>query len=512
MFDLDKIVVLDFGAQYSQLIARRVREAGVYCEIWPFTDHAKAVSDPSVKAVILSGGPSSVFEKGAPTIDAALLTCGKPVLGICYGMQLMSHLLGGEVISSQVKEYGDAYVEVKDKSAALFKDLPSRLKIWMSHGDVVRRPPAGFTVTAESENGLCAAMTDPARKLCGVQFHPEVTHSEKGREILANFIFGVAGMTKNWDMKKFIEEKTRELREVTAGKTVVTAVSGGVDSTVMAVFLNKVLGDRLHCIFVDNGVLRKNEAREVLDNLARLGVKIDFADAADLFLKRLKGIAQPEKKRKIIGETFLKVFLNKAGRMDFLAQGTLYPDVIESVSVKGPSATIKTHHNRVKGVLKLMSQGKIIEPFRELFKDEVRAIGTELGVPDDTVWRQPFPGPGLAVRILGDITPARLSVLREADAILQEELKKTPFYRTIWQSFAVLLPVRSVGVMGDQRTYENAVALRVVESQDGMTASWKELPDAVLRRISARIVNEVKGVNRVVYDVTSKPPATIEWE
>ena len=506
----EKVTVLDFGAQYSQLIARRIRELGVYCEIKPFWENENVKKDPDVKAIILSGGPSSVFEKNSPSIPADFFFSNKPILGICYGMQLITHILKGEVTHSEVKEYGFSTIRLKD--SILFSNLKSPLKVWMSHGDVVKKVPSSFSIIAESENKLIAAIEDSKNKIFGVQFHPEVTHTENGDKIFENFIFKIANIKPNWNMKTFIEEKTIEIKEFIKNRNVVTAVSGGVDSTVLSVFLNKILGKNLHCIFVNNGLLRKNEPEEVCLSFERLNIKVNYIDASKYFIKRLRKVTNPEKKRKIIGDAFLKIFFKEAGKIDILAQGTLYPDVIESVSVKGPSMTIKTHHNRVKGILKLIKENKILEPFKELFKDEVRKIGTELGIPEEIIFRQPFPGPGLAVRVLGEITEERLNILREADSILQEEIKKEPFYRNLWQSFCVLLPVKSVGVMGDRRTYENCIVLRIVESKDGMTANWSEIPNNVLRRISSRIVNEVKKINRVVYDITSKPPGTIEWE
>ena len=506
-----KVLVLDFGAQYSQLIARRVREFGVYCEIVDYHTPIDKLKSEEIEALILSGGPSSVNESDAPRISKEIFNLGKPVLGICYGMQLMSSLLGGSVVESKTKEYGHSKINISQKDI-LFQNIPDSLNVWMSHGDIVQTPPEGFVVNAKSENNLIAAISNESKKFYAVQFHPEVTHTDFGKEILKNFIFKVCGISQNWSMEQFIEEKITEIRQQVSDKIIVTAVSGGVDSTVMAVLLSKAVGKNLHCIFVNNGVLRKNEAEEVLDMYKELGIDVDYIDASDLFLKKLRGISSPEKKRKIIGKTFIKVFFKRAGKMDFLAQGTLYPDVIESVSVKGPSSTIKTHHNRVKEVLNLMKENKVVEPFSELFKDEVREIGQKLNLPEKVIWRQPFPGPGLAIRIISDVTPEKVKVLQESDYIVRKELEGKFSYDQIWQAFAVLLPVKSVGVMGDKRTYENVITLRIVQSVDGMTANWVDIPEEILRKISNRIINEVQGVNRVVYDISSKPPSTIEWE
>jgi GMP synthase (glutamine-hydrolysing) len=508
------ILILDFGSQFTQLIARRLRELSVYCEILPFNTPATTLAARRPVGIILSGGPKSVSEDGAPKCDSALFSVGAPVLGICYGMQLMTDALGGRVSPAAHREFGHAMVHVSGSSAALFEALPDELRVWASHGDYVEAAPDGFAVVATSANAPVAAMQDPARRLYGLLFHPEVAHTDRGLEILRNFAFGVCGCTGDWTMASFIDEATARIRAQVGNGRVVCGLSGGVDSTVAAVIIHRAIGDRLTCIFVDNGVLRLDEATQVQRRFRdRLNLPLEFVDAADLFLDRLAGVIDPERKRKIIGKTFIEVFEEKAralGDFDFLAQGTLYPDVIESVSVVGPSAAIKSHHN-VGGLPEKM-KFKLVEPLRELFKDEVRTLGRNLGLDEEFVARQPFPGPGLAVRILGEVSRPRLDLLRKADAIVSEEIRRAGFYRTLWQSFAVLLPVQSVGVMGDARTYESTMAIRAVESRDGMTADWARLPHELLATISSRIVNEVKGVNRVVYDISSKPPSTIEWE
>jgi GMP synthase (glutamine-hydrolysing) len=506
------IIVLDFGSQYTQLIARRLRELAVYSEILPFSTPASEIARRQPAGVILSGGPRSVSEPSAPRMDPAIFELGAPTLGICYGMQLMTDTLGGKVEPAPQREYGHAQVDL-DSQGSLFADLPASLRVWASHGDLVSTLPAGFAVTATSVNAPIAGMQDTSRQLFGVLFHPEVVHTERGIDILRNFAFNVCGCRGDWTMASFIDESIGRIRASVGEGRAVCGLSGGVDSTVAALLIHQAIGDRLTCIFVDNGLLRLNEAAQVRTRFERLKLPLDFVDATDLFLSRLGGVTDPEAKRKIIGGTFIDVFEKRAGELgqfDFLAQGTLYPDVIESVSVVGPSAAIKSHHN-VGGLPERM-RFKLVEPLRTLFKDEVRAVGQALGLDDEFIWRQPFPGPGLAVRLLGPITKERLDLLRRADAIVADEVRKAGWYRRLWQSFAVLLPVQSVGVMGDERTYEHTVAIRAVESRDGMTADWSRLPHDLLGAISSRIVNEVRGINRVVYDISSKPPATIEWE
>ena len=507
------IIVIDFGSQYTQLIARRLRELSVYSEILPPTPSASAIADRRPSGIILSGGPRSVSEDGAPRVDPEILELGTPTLGICYGMQLMTAMLGGQVEPASSREYGHAMVNLS-ANGVLFKDVTDTLKVWASHGDFVASAPPGFEVVGTSANAPVAAIQDPGRGLFALLFHPEVVHTERGEQILRNFAFDVCGCTGDWTMASFVDESVGRIRQqVGPSGRVVCGLSGGVDSTVAALLIHKAIGDRLTCIFVDNGLLRLDEARQVRNRFERLGLPLDFVDASDFFLEKLASVTDPERKRKIIGAAFIDVFEKRAlelGGFDFLAQGTLYPDVIESVSVVGPSAAIKSHHN-VGGLPERM-HFKLVEPLRELFKDEVRAVGKALGLEDEFVWRQPFPGPGLAVRLLGPIDRGRLDLLRRADAIVADEIRKSGWYRRLWQSFAVLLPVQSVGVMGDGRTYEHTVAIRAVESRDGMTADWARLPHDLLGDISSRIVNEVRGINRVVYDVSSKPPATIEWE
>jgi GMP synthase (glutamine-hydrolysing) len=509
------IIVLDFGSQYTQLIARRLRELSVYSEIWPPGSTAEQISGRNPVGIILSGGPKSVSDPGAPLCDPAIFGLGRPVLGICYGMQLMAHTLGGKVAPAPQREFGHAGVKVaaRGSAAVLFDEVPSEIRVWASHGDFVAAAPEGFEVVATSANAPVAAMADPARGLYALLFHPEVVHTESGLEILRNFAYGVCGCTGDWTMSSFVEEATARIRARVGEGRVVCALSGGVDSTVAAVILHRAIGDKLTCIFVDNGVLRLDEAAQIRRRFERLALPLVFVDAADLFVDRLAGVTDPERKRKIIGATFIDVFeaeAAKLGRVDFLAQGTLYPDVIESVSIVGQSALIKSHHN-VGGLPERMRM-TLVEPLRELFKDEVRAVGRQLGLDEAFVVRQPFPGPGLAVRILGEVTRARLDLLRRADAIVADEIRQAGWYTRVWQSFAVLLPIQSVGVMGDERTYECTAAIRAVESRDGMTADWARLPHDLLARISSRIVNEVRGINRVVYDISSKPPSTIEWE
>jgi GMP synthase (glutamine-hydrolysing) len=508
------ILILDFGSQFTQLIARRLRELSVFCEIVPFNISAAAVAERRPAGVILSGGPKSVSEDGAPKCDPSLFVVDAPVLGICYGMQLMTDTLGGRVAPASHREFGHAMVEVTDTAAPMFASLPRQLRVWASHGDYVEAAPQGFSVVATSANAPVAAIEDPDRRLYGLLFHPEVAHTDRGTDILRNFAFDICGCTGDWTMASFIDEATARIRAQVGSGRVICGLSGGVDSTVAAVIIHRAIGDQLTCVFVDNGVLRLDEARQIRHRFGdKLKLPLEFVDASDVFLERLAGVTDPERKRKVIGRTFIEVFEEKAatlGHFDFLAQGTLYPDVIESVSVVGPSAAIKSHHN-VGGLPEAM-RFRLVEPLRELFKDEVRRLGRDLGLDEEFVVRQPFPGPGLAVRILGEVTRPRLDLLRKADAIVSEEVRRAGLYSSLWQSFAVLLPVQSVGVMGDARTYEATIAVRAVDSRDGMTADWARLPYDVLAAISSRIVNEVKGVNRVVYDISSKPPSTIEWE
>ena len=513
----DKILILDFGSQYTQLIARRVRECRVYSEIHPYDTPLEKVRSLSPKGIILSGGPASVYEKEAPLCDPSILRMGIPVLGICYGMQLIAQLLGGEVARSEKREYGKARLTL-NREGGLFRGLGtkgSQLVVWMSHGDSVKALPPGFHAIARSRNTPYAAIAEPQRRIYGLQFHPEVVHTQRGLDLIKNFLFRVCDCSNLWTMESFLEQTSRDIRKrIGRGKKVICALSGGVDSTVVALLLHKAIGDRLQCIFVNNGLLRKNEVSEVV-NLFRYHFKIPLisVNAGNSFLKRLEGVVDPEDKRKRIGKQFIAVFekeAKKIGGVEYLAQGTLYPDVIESTSSKGPSATIKSHHN-VGGLPEKMKLS-LVEPLRELFKDEVRQLGKVLGLPDEIIKRQPFPGPGLAIRIIGEVSKERLEMLRAADEIVMSEIRGSRVSDRIWQSFAVLLPVKTVGVMGDERTYENVVALRVVGSQDGMTADWIRLPYKILERISNRIINEVKGVNRVVYDISSKPPSTIEWE
>jgi GMP synthase (glutamine-hydrolysing) len=505
----ETILVLDFGGQYTQLIGRRIREANVYTEIIPFNTPLEKIKAQAPKGIVLSGGPASVYETDAPISDPAILKLGVPVLGICYGMQLIGKEMGGRVEPSTHREYGSRELD-SIKASCLLNGMR---RVWMSHGDRILEPPPGFEVTARTQNTI-AAMEDVQRKVFGVQFHPEVTHTENGSALLKRFVFDVCGCSGDWTIGSFIENSIDRIRKQIGDGRALCAISGGVDSTVAATLLSRAIGDRLVGVFVNTGLLRKNEFEKVLSMLRdNLHLNVRGVDASGRFLNMLAGVTDPEKKRKLIGNEFIRVFEEEArdiGAVDFLVQGTLYPDVIESVSVKGPSQTIKSHHN-VGGLPERMHL-KLVEPLRELFKDEVRRVGLQLGLPEDMVWRQPFPGPGLAVRIMGEITPEGVRMLQEADDILVSEIKKAGLYREIWQSFGVLLPVKSVGVMGDIRTYEHTLAIRAVHSSDGMTADWVRLPYDLMGVISNRIVNEVKGINRVVYDITSKPPATIEWE
>ena len=511
----ETILILDFGSQYTQLIARRIREQKVYCEIYPHTLSLSRIEAIAPKGIILSGGPASVYETDAPNIDPKLFELGTPILGICYGMQLMAALLaGGKVHPATQREYGHAPLQVLDTADPLFAGLSSQFSAWMSHGDRIEAPPVGFQTIGQTQNAPIAAMVDPARAFYGLQFHPEVEHTEDADRILRNFTRSICGCRDAWTMRAFITRATAQIQEQVGNERVLCAVSGGIDSMVLATLLYQAIGDALVPVFVDNGLLRKNEAAEVLKTCKQLGIPLIAVDAVEPFLEGLAGVTDPEKKRKVIGAQFIETFKTTVQKLGddlrFLAQGTLYPDVIESVSVKGPSATIKTHHN--VGGLPSDMPFELLEPFRELFKDEVRAVGAELNVPAHVLGRHPFPGPGLAVRVLGEVTHERLEVLRSADAIFISEIKEAGLYDEIWQALAVLLPVKSVGVMGDARTYENAVALRAVTSSDAMTADWARIPTDVLAKISNRIINEVQGINRVVYDISSKPPSTIEWE
>ena len=511
----EQILILDFGSQYTQVIARRIREAHVYSTIARFDLSAKEIAQLKPSGIILSGSPSSVYSPKAPLPDPALFKLGIPILGVCYGVQLMAHFLGGKVEPGQKREYGKGTLAVTDSTCQLFSGLPDSLQVWNSHGDKLSNIPEGFHTVAVSDNSEFAAIEDPKRRFYGLQFHPEVVHTPRGREIIANFVHKICGCGESWTMRHYLDQAVEEIRQQAGQERVILGLSGGVDSSVAAALLHKAIGNQLTCIFVNNGLLRGREAEVVQEVFGRhFHIKLQYEDASKLFLRRLKGVTDPERKRKIIGRTFIEVFqaaTKRAGAAKFLAQGTLYPDVIESVPIAGnPAALIKSHHN-VGGLPKKM-KFKLIEPLKCLFKDEVRQLGLELGLPKEIVFRQPFPGPGLAVRILGAVTPARCEILRAADTIVVEEMKGSGWYYKIWQSFAVLLPVRSVGVMGDERTYDYTIAIRAVESQDGMTADWVKLPYELLERLSSRIINEVKGVNRVCLDISSKPPATIEWE
>ncbi len=507
----ETVLVLDFGSQYTQLIARRVRELGVYSEIRPFSEPLGQIEEMQPKAIILSGGPASVWDENSPSLSPNIFSLKIPILGICYGMQLTAHLLGGRVERSIKREFGPADIEVTD-GADIFSSIPRKTRVWMSHGDRVLELPKGFVSIARSDNSPIAAMKDIQGGIFGTQFHPEVVHTEFGREIISNFLFNVAKCRGSWTPKSFVETAIKGIREKVGDSHVICALSGGVDSAVAALIVQRAIWDKLHCVFVDTGLLRLGEAKEVVETFRNLGLNLIHVDAGKRFLDKLRGVEDPEKKRKIIGEEFIRVFEDesKVIKADFLVQGTLYPDVIESVSVRGPSAKIKSHHN-VGGLPERMNM-KLIEPLRELFKDEVRAVGRELGLPPEILDRHPFPGPGLAIRVIGEITEEKLERLRLADSIFIDEIKKAGIYNDIWQAFCVILPVKTVGVMGDERTYENAVALRAVTSLDGMTANWARIPYEILERISSRIINEVKGINRVVYDISTKPPSTIEWE
>lgn len=508
------ILIIDFGSQYNQLIARRVREHHVYCRIEPPEMDIERIRALAPEGIILSGGPASIYEKGSPRVDRGIFNLGIPILGICYGMQYMVDSLGGEVVGAQKREYGFAELHTKG-TGGIFDGIEKKTKCWMSHGDTIGKLPPGFKITASTPDTKVAALENRKKNFYGLQFHPEVVHTPEGKRMLKNFLLQICGCKKSWTMKSFVKDSIREIKAEVGDKKIILGLSGGVDSSVAALLLHCAIGDHLTCIFVDNGLLRQDEAKKVRSVFKRdLKVNLRFVNAKREFLDGLKGVVDPERKRKIIGRIFIKVFEREARKIkgaEFLAQGTLYPDLIESRSAfGGPSAVIKSHHN-VGGLPKNMKL-KLVEPLKHLFKDEVRLLGKELGLPEDLIWRQPFPGPGLAVRILGDVTDRRLSILRKADAILIEEIKANNFYRKMWQSFAVLLPLKSVGIMGDQRTYEHIVAIRAVTSDDAMTADWAKLPHSLLGKISNRIINEVRGINRVVYDTSSKPPSTIEWE
>jgi GMP synthase (glutamine-hydrolysing) len=510
----DAVAVIDFGSQYSQLIARRVREHHVYCELIPHDAPEERIRNLRPKGFILSGGPASVYASAAPLLPRHILDAGKPILGICYGMQVLAHQLGGEVQPGGKREYGPAVLRVNHPPAPLFQDLPPEFSVWMSHGDVVNRLPPGFAPLATSDNSPAAAMSN-GNGLIGLQFHPEVVHTSFGSQLIGNFLREVCGCTGNWTTASFVEDAIEQIRRVVGTGRVICALSGGVDSAVVAVLVHRAVGEQLTCIFVDNGLLRRGEPERVVETFERhLGMKLVHVDAADSFLGRLNGVTDPEEKRRIVGDEFIRVFAleaRKLGRIDFLAQGTLYPDVIESTSHDTASAAvrIKTHHN--VGLPENLPF-QLIEPLRYLFKDEVREVGAAIGLPEEIVWRHPFPGPGLSIRVLGEVTHERLETLRAADAIVMEEVRAAGLYRQVWQSFAVLTPLRTVGVMGDYRTYGNVVAIRIVSSQDAMTADWSRVPYDLLAKLSSRIVNEVPDVNRVVFDITSKPPGTIEWE
>ena len=511
----EQIIILDFGSQYTQVIARRIRECQVYSQILRYDTPATELAKLNLKGLILSGGPSSVYAPNAPMPDPGIFKLGVPVLGICYGVQLLAHFLGGKVEKGLKREYGKGTLTAKDTKCALFAKLPKSIQVWNSHGDKLTSLPGGFKPVATTDNSEFAAIENRSSKFFGLQFHPEVAHTSHGREILSNFVHGICGCGRGWTMRRYVDQAVEAIRAQVGRDRVILGLSGGVDSSVAAALLHKAIGGQLTCIFVNNGLLRAREADVVQEVFGRhFKIRLQYENASRAFLSKLKGVTDPERKRKIIGRTFIEVFQAatlKAGKARFLAQGTLYPDIIESVPIAGnPAALIKSHHN-VGGLPKNM-KFQLVEPLKNLFKDEVRQLGLELGVPREIVYRQPFPGPGLAVRILGEVTPARCEILRQADAIVVEEMKTSGWYHKIWQSFAVLLPIRSVGVMGDERTYDYTIAIRAVESQDGMTADWVKLPYPLIERLASRIINEVKGVNRCVYDITSKPPGTIEWE
>ncbi|MCM8763074.1 MAG: glutamine-hydrolyzing GMP synthase [Candidatus Omnitrophica bacterium] len=508
------ILVLDFGSQYTQLIARRIRENKVFSLIVPYNLSAKEIQVLAPKGLILSGGPASIYDKKSPQPDKQIFKLGIPILGICYGMQVIAKFLGGSVKQTKGREYGKTELFIDD-NRDLFSELPGNITCWMSHGDYLTKVPVGFTISAHTLNSPIAAISCREKKIYGVQFHPEVVHTSRGNQILANFLFKICGCSPRWTMQSFVQDTVENIKKTVGNKSVVLGLSGGIDSSVTAVLVHKAIGKKLKCIFINNGLLRKDETAQVKKVFRNyFHMNLDFVDAERRFLNKLKGITDPEEKRKVIGEEFIKVFEEEAQKVknaEFLAQGTLYPDVIESISpTGGPSSRIKSHHN--VGGLPLHMKLKLIEPLRELFKDEVREVARQLNMPDFIITRQPFPGPGLAIRIIGEVTPSRLKILREVDRRVIEEIKNAGLYEEIWQSFAILLPIKTVGVMGDERTYENAVAIRCVSSVDGMTADWVRLPYEVLEKIANRIINEVKGVNRVVYDISSKPPATIEWE
>lgn len=511
----EQIVILDFGSQYTQVIARRIRECSVYSTLVRYDTPAAEIAAMQPRGLILSGGPASVYGRGAPQPDRGIFDLGVPILGICYGVQILAHFLGGRVEKGLKREYGKGTLKVLDASCPLFDGLPASLQVWNSHGDRLTRLPKDFAVVATTDNSDYAVIEHRERRFLGLQFHPEVVHTPRGREIVSNFVHRICGCGRDWTMRNYIDQAVEQIRAEVGGERIILGLSGGVDSSVAAALIHKAVGDRLTCIFVNNGLLRAREAEVVREVFGRnFRIRLQYEDATALFLRRLRRVTDPERKRKVIGRTFIEVFqeaTRRAGPVKFLAQGTLYPDVIESVPIAGnPAALIKSHHN-VGGLPRRM-KFKLVEPLRCLFKDEVRVLGLELGLPREIVYRQPFPGPGLAVRCLGEITRDRLEILRQADAIVVEEMKARGLYYELWQSFAVLLPVKSVGVMGDERTYDETICVRAVESQDGMTADWVKLPYDLLERLANRIINEVKGVNRCVFDITSKPPGTIEWE